>query len=341
MPARTLLVHIGTHKTGTKTLQVFLVANHGQFERAGTHVVRFGRIPTPGTDRETPGNHTIPIELIEGRDRAALRGALLEVASNSSPFAILSSEEFHVLHASPALAELRSAALEAGIELRAILYLRNQAHYAEALFGEVAKATDVPPFARHVQAILERGAIVRSERYVIEFDYARLLRGLQNAFGEERVLVREYRTDRGLGYLTSDFLSAIQTAGATVPETLRMTSSHMNGGQSLAALLENFRSRASQAGLPVPPSVGTFIEDAFPGVPEALLAHRFVLLSRSDLFAFYERFFESNERVRARCGVNVNALAEAYNTSPSHPVWEIQRVHRTILDRAMEAWALP
>ena len=116
-------LHIGTHKTGTSSLQTLLQSNDQCLERNGIFVPKSGRaLPHSG-------HHNLAWELMgDSRFDSAFgswRNFLDEVRSRNPPAICISSEEFECLYRNPqALRRIGQDLNSIGYQVSIIVYLR-------------------------------------------------------------------------------------------------------------------------------------------------------------------------------------------------------------------------
>jgi hypothetical protein len=215
----TAYVHVGTHKTGTTSIQALLAMNERAFRDAGVFIPHAGR-----TAPRFAGHHNIAWELGGDPQFDAQCGTfetlLREVAAANATNVCLSSEEFEFLHLhESALRRLRDGLLATGYEPRIILYLRPQADYLESLYAEINRAWNIA-FEVFLDTIVEAGVYGCSR-----FDYARLTSGFSNVFGPDRLIVRAYRSAAPAEELLREFIGIVtpqqvELARLLVPERL-------------------------------------------------------------------------------------------------------------------------
>jgi hypothetical protein len=201
--SRIAYIHIGTHKTGTTSIQTLLAENDGLLARAGIFVPRTARI-TP----TSAGHHNLAWEInnpYQFDPNGGTRAALFEEIARADPTTVcISSEEFEFLCADPQkLSTLADSFRAAGYEPHAIVYLRPQATYIESLYAEIVKRWTVE-FRDFLNAILTHGIFGESC-----FDYDRLVGSAEAAFGIEQVHVRAYRANHSSNRLLREFLGII------------------------------------------------------------------------------------------------------------------------------------
>lgn len=137
-PTRTLFVHLGFHKTGTTSIQVFVRRNTKLLARQGVLV------PSAGTVFGVSGHHNIAWQLCgDSRYRADLAGLdelEAELSSSTLPTAVITSEDFTNLAAHPEARErLEGAAARAGYAVRYIVFHRSARDYVPSLYLVIRK----------------------------------------------------------------------------------------------------------------------------------------------------------------------------------------------------------
>lgn len=185
---RPCYVHIGTHKTGTTSLQSLLALNALELSFAGLYVPRAGRISPMHA-----GHHSIAWELLGTPRSEAYRGMLHALTSElhwrGEAAACISSEEFEFLAPLPdALERLRSGIRASGFEPHFVVYLRSQAEYSRSLVAELRKNDPELTLEAFCDGVLEQGEFAGSV-----LDYHRLLAGFADVVGDDRIIVRRYR----------------------------------------------------------------------------------------------------------------------------------------------------
>ncbi len=336
---KTACIHVGTHKTGTKALQVFLSANNGALSAAGIHLAKAGRHPLGGR-AFTPGHHVIAWQLGATDESAALDELVAELSEANEPVALLSSEDFHPLHARPAaLTKIRAALESAGYATKIIIYLRPQARYAESLYSELSKASFIGDFDTYIGTILREGSFQPSPALPkIAYEYTGLLQPFTEVFGPENVVVRAYRTDRGAEYIWRDFLTVVANVrGGLSLQNLQNPVPIANLSLSFIDLTTRIRAHLQRNGATLN-DAAELLRRRFPDATPELLNGRFQLLSFADTSNFVERFNADNVLVAQRYGVELE-LMHAANIPPreSH-IWVTSARHREMLAYAIHQW---
>lgn len=208
-PARTCYIHIGTHKTGTTSIQAFLALNRERLSAKG--VV----LPTAGSDGD-PGvatHHKLARELNATASptvRTELDAVGNELRQSSATVACLSSEDFTFLWDKPAALErLRNVILQANFTPRIVVYLRPQVPYLIAIFAENVRHGYRKAFHEYLDDVLTRGHYVWGDGAGPPFDYDRLLDAFAAVFGRDALIVRRYRAAAPSRSLLISFARAI------------------------------------------------------------------------------------------------------------------------------------
>lgn len=210
---RTIL-HIGTTKTGSTSIQKFLSGNRKLLAEKGICYpealgeVSHNKIPVYLQGRLTQSQmqrkHGIRTEQDYAAFEQQLPAALAaEIGTASAEQIVISSEHMHSRCAEPEqfarLKELLAPALQ-GREVRVVVYLRPQIHHAIALYSTMLRHgldEDINSFLKRRMA---RGA---KRRY---FDFRKILRMWAREFGEEALDVRPFSAVKGLPHgVLSDF----------------------------------------------------------------------------------------------------------------------------------------
>jgi hypothetical protein len=209
-----LVLHIGTGKTGTTSIQSFLHANRDRLADLGILYPR-----SPGTTRHArislsvlpeesvqraPAWHrqgfTTPPEFQE----EVHRGLRAELAGAGLPRAILSDEA--LFGAKPAgLERLRGLTDDIARSVRVVVYLRRQDDHVASRYQQVVKVGETRRLVERVRVLNLRGF----------YDYRAKLARWQQAIEPTAIVVRRFERDCFVaGSLHQDFLEA---AGVEAP----------------------------------------------------------------------------------------------------------------------------
>lgn len=234
MAARKAILHVGTHKTGTKTLQSFLADNWNAFHQANVYIPNAGRIEL-GPGEYSPGQHQLA-----AADDELLQTLEDELRTSASANVLLSSEEFYPRLGSPThLARLRTTLERAGYKCAVVLYLRPQAGFAESIYAETTKDIRPPPFGDYLREIIERGARYPDSPYTIIFEYSRALSAFAEIFGPKNIIVRPFAEGLDPSALIGDFVRTLAAAlGALAIPKLQVYTPALNARQSFGAALQ-------------------------------------------------------------------------------------------------------
>ncbi len=196
-PRRVCYIHIGTHKTGTTSIQAFLAANRRQFADYGVF------LPTAGTEDDLGviAHHELAKELSGSSQfkpaRGGLEAVIGQLRQTDLNIACLTSEDLSFLHDNPAaLIRLRDGVKAAGFEPRILVYLRAQASYCTAVYAENVRHGFREPFDHYLTHVLERGCYSWGGGLGPPFDYAVLLDAFADIFGMRSIVARPYRSGR-------------------------------------------------------------------------------------------------------------------------------------------------
>ncbi|MEI8148785.1 MAG: hypothetical protein WCG62_06870 [Actinomycetes bacterium] len=184
-----LIFHVGTHKTGTTSIQTMMGAHREFFETQGVLFPYAGHV-------RNGGHHNIAWELNGDAGYDPQLGTLAdlatELAATTLSSVILSSEDFEFWHLRPdLLAQIKHVAEGAGFSVEVLLVLRPVTEYVESLYKELLKHGLSVSRRTFVETIATTGAYPFRER-TYRFDYAEMVQGFQAAFGAEHVYVLEY-----------------------------------------------------------------------------------------------------------------------------------------------------
>jgi len=321
---RTAFIHLGTHKTGTKALQVFCAMNREALAVAGIHYPLAGRIPM-GT-AATPGHHQIAFDLMRSDASSSLEAVLAEIDAAGAANVLLSSEEFHMLLGTGnGLDRLVASFRSREYRPVAVLYLRAQAAYAESLYAEFVKGGRLTDFRTYFDEILRTGAFRSAPTRSTVFAYSRLIDNLAGVFSPSDLVIRLYRAGRKPEALFADFLNVIARVRDTpIGSHFDNPMPRANPSLTFYALLERICVAAGNE-----LDLETFLKQRYPDVNSSLLHKRFSLLTRHDVARFLERFDGDNRRVNAMCGIGLPTAADPPDAGDER--FERAEIHREIL----------
>jgi hypothetical protein len=333
---RTCIVHIGTHKTGTTSLQLFTAVNRVALESAGLALVMTGR-----TANFPYLNYLLASKLTN--EAAATHDALArELREKTVDASLITSEDLSLLFTQPdALRVLASAIRDGGHEPKVLVYLRPQAPYAESMYVERIKQGEFFSMSSFVEQILETGAYrPASAPVTLEFLYSRFLEPWIEAFGKENVVIRSYESSRDTTFIFEDFLRTIARVAPTFGKSaLEFSVGQPRANESLTfgGLLESAYTRLFPQHGPNADACA-LVRDQFPTFPEELLAQRFALLTYEETLRFLEVFGPDNADVEREYGVHIPFQTESDIAPKSSQLWEKARIERALFDELLAAW---
>lgn len=187
-----LVLHVGTHKTGTTALQRFFADNRALLSRLGVHYPDVGKPHHAGLAWALRDGNRRPLLDVLGSPEASRHDRVL-----------LSSEDF----------ERQAAALgfvrEMAPRVTVVIYLRRQDHYVQSIYQECVKSPDqrsTLTFAEYYQ----RYATAHAGKPHQRLDWSLLVRRWAEVFGSDHVVVRPFeRNSFAGGSIFADFLGVL------------------------------------------------------------------------------------------------------------------------------------
>jgi len=184
-----LLLHVGTHKTATSSLQ-------SAFSRASADLARRGTL-YPETGRIGAGHHNIAWGLV-GDDRFDSDAGYLdelaeEIRRHHPPRVLLSSEDFEYHNdRKDRLLLLRRWIHRLGYEPVVIIALRDVPSYIESLYSELVAHGLTQGFDDFVRDALANRRVVIRALWDFRLDYEALVAGFAGVFGRRSIAVIPY-----------------------------------------------------------------------------------------------------------------------------------------------------
>lgn len=314
MIQRRAILHIGTHKTGTKTIQAFLGDNWESIYNAGVYIPNTGRVSL-GKGQYSPGHHDLATGLRESNP-SLLEALRVEIAAISRPHLLLSSEEFYPLLGQPdALLRLSRFFQTLGYEPYVIVYLREQTELAVSMYAEMAKRFRPPAFAEYIDEIIRFGELYHGNPYRIIFEYSRALLDLADIVGAKNVVARRYTEGRDPTKLIADFVRTISAVlGGLEISRLEVLTPSLNQRLSFGDVIRAL----DKDGLL---RLGIDTNDTRLRTP-------FAPQLRAESLAMRARFREDNERVAALANIRITAAGVDDPQAEDFAAWQ-----RSILDQ--------
>lgn len=211
-----LIIHVGTHKTGTTSIQFFLAQHRAALKAAGIFVPRAG---TGIADAPT-GHHNIAYELCgdPNFDRSLGRTAdlIAELRNAHEPTAVISSENLQFLHRFPdRLRKLDQDLDAAGYDRIYLVFFREAGAYFKSMFTQLKITNRLPDgsFAALARQMKTTGTMTDRIGRHFEFNRARFAQAWQDVVGPHLQCLDYDQAVAGAGVLPA-FLAAI---GAPAP----------------------------------------------------------------------------------------------------------------------------
>lgn len=291
-------LHIGTHKTGTTALQIFLGSNEPCLARNGIFIPRNAR-PWLGAR-----HHNLAWDLIgDGRFDPAFGSwpeVLSEIRSLNPPTVCLSSEDFGLLQLKPdSLIRIRQELNSIGYEVKIVVYLRPQSDFIESMYAELVKGKRYLVFRTYLAEILLSGAFSLGSPGTITFDYGQILDPFAKVFGINCMVVRPYRANRKSKYLLEDFISVISAGHRIRGLDFSTSRERHNPSLSFARVVEKLLAKQ-------PKHLGEDSELKASSIPKGrFMDGRFDPLDLRDLMDVRHRFRETNQVLREKYQVKI------------------------------------
>lgn len=290
---RRCYLHIGTHKTGTSTIQLALAQQPERLAGAGFHFPLTGRLDPDS------GQHRLALPA-PADTLHALTDSLIDEIRGTPHHVILSSEEFsHMLWRRPAeFQRIVDRLSEVVDEIVVILYLRRQTDYIESNYQERLKSRFCLDFAAYADARLTLD--------LAEFplDYTKLLAQLDRITGINTV-IRSYES-ACVPSVLADFLHVIDW-----PARFELHEERINASTPLIEQLKNFyRAQQQREATPAEERLLELIGQHLPERPHMAAATRNRIV---------EHFSASNAEVAGRFGLD--ALREEASLPREFGTW--------------------
>ena len=209
------VLHIGTEKTGSTSIQRYLLRNRADLLAKGVHVCTAAgkgnnrAMPSAFMSNDRNDDYIARLQLQgrQGREQwkdellAALETEIVKAGHNADTF-IVTSEHFHSrLLRMAEVQELEDFLRRFFNRIEVICYLRRQDRMALSLYSQVLKAGFVPEhyFPPDVSS--------QDQDFKLYFDFNALLERWAGVFGERNILPRIYTSQTLLnGNVVDDFL---------------------------------------------------------------------------------------------------------------------------------------
>ncbi len=192
---KTIVFHVGFHKTATTSLQQFLAGNAPYMAKQGVLYPKAGR--SDGTTHGLLANLLKPENNRAAEGKECWASLEAELAKFSGDIAILSSECFLESRKMPSVL----AGLCENHDVRVVLYLRRQDHWIQSVYNEVVGDS----MRRHVGGVKD----LREYRQGW-LEYDKILKQWQTPFRSCELVVRPFERGQFVGGdIRADFVEAL------------------------------------------------------------------------------------------------------------------------------------
>ena len=245
MPEKVVVLHVGTHKTGTKSLQSMLAENLRWFAEQGLYYPSAGRV-------HGWGHHNLAWQLtgdfrFEPAD-GSLDDLVHELGLHQPQSVFLSSEDFESLYRrAEALEGLRFALEEFGYGVEVVVVLRDPVDYVPSLYEELHKHGLDRTLNDFVNGILANGGIMFRD-WDLRVDYKQLVTGFADVFGVEAVHAVRYERNDSVGMVLNAASALLHLPlmpidgwprlNVRMSERPNSVSEHVNGAETTSVVEE-------------------------------------------------------------------------------------------------------
>ncbi len=208
---KTLIVHIGTHKTGTTSIQQFLRQQAEQLKAEGIYVSSIGTL------NARSGHHNIAWDLRGDVRFSDQKGTLSELIADlarcNTTCAIISAEDFEYLTQYPlVLRGFHHAMRIAGWDVRYLGFYRNREDYQESLYMELLKH-GLNSTRDEFVAMIKEDSITFNGGWIFYLDHRKIIAGWESAIGQSPEFYSYDEAVNTVGLLPR-FLELIGASGA-------------------------------------------------------------------------------------------------------------------------------
>lgn len=223
---KTLFLHVGTHKTGTTSIQFFLETHARELAQQGIYV------PKAGRPEGCSGHHKFMWQLLKdpriAPDDDAIAALIAELQTVDMPVVIISAEGLQFMSARPEIMKIFCRQLRAlGYRIEIILFLRERESYIQSLHKQHCKTGQERELAWYHREAAEANAIRLSPIKYFDLNYKRLVRNLRRGSGGH-IHVLDYDACKSRGGVLPDFLKCLGANEALIEKsrTMRLQNVH-------------------------------------------------------------------------------------------------------------------
>lgn len=189
-----LYIHIGSHKTGTTTIQSYLRKNQEKLLCERVKYIEAGKSL----------KNIRYLNTIDDEEIACIRNDILKITENSPGMDrfIISWEGFcgdylDGYRNSENLSKILNLIFSPLFEVKIILYLREQSSFIESIFTQEVHAGTSVSFEEFMKTI-----------NIDDFSWMRLVKAYESEFGKDNIILRGYHKSNG-SFLLKEFLSLL------------------------------------------------------------------------------------------------------------------------------------
>lgn len=171
---RKMYVHIGTHKTGTTSIQAFLRSKTNALKECGIY------IPNSGTINPSSGHHNIAWQLRNDRryrkNFGNVKDLINEIEISQYQTSVISSEDFEYLSQYPDQLKNFDRLIEnLGYSCEYIVFFRNKNSYLTSLYQELLKHGLSDSYDDFKNSIIKNKSFTYRDGWYFEFNYQRFI----------------------------------------------------------------------------------------------------------------------------------------------------------------------
>ena len=204
--SRPVLIHAGTHKTGTTSLQMLFTRHRAELRDQGILYPAMG-VWSGGSEVESHSNIAWELmgHVLFDSTSGTLDDLIDEIAASDCEKVLLSSEEFSCLFTRPdRLRDFKDRLESAGLAPQIALTFREVEEYAASLYVTLASFAFDMDYAEFTERVATEGQVTfRQNTYC--FDYGLLERTFSEVFGEEAVTCTDYDSRDAVGQFLKSF----------------------------------------------------------------------------------------------------------------------------------------
>lgn len=215
MPVKTVILHIGTGKTGTSSIQQFLSLHRVALRRKyDLDYTDFGLLHVAQLDDHFDAHYRVSEAMRQG-DATVARQLAAAIAGSACSRVVLSCENFYHHLKSDGIRFLADSL--SAFDVRVVCYVRRQDRSIESGWKQQVKVGDTRDTFENFRAWNSRPAALEKSHV----NYYRMLAEWRSVFGRDAIVLRVFdRAEWVNGDLLEDFMAACNVTEATWREEL-------------------------------------------------------------------------------------------------------------------------